>query len=128
MGFNYQGKRPGVGATRGTFAETPTTATTLKANGKTYYLASTAAAKTWVLSAPSKVGMSLQIDCIKATTSLHCRVQTSACSFFTTVSSTATTKDTIRFNNAQQSITLVAYSTSKYRVSASHASPIIGST
>lgn len=130
MGRTYLGKRPVQMGQPASYTSTPSTGTKLTPAGDIYYLSSTAAAKTWILQAPGKIGIGkkLEIHCVKATTSLLCRVQTSACSFFSSVSSTATTTDVLRFNNARQSAVLLGYSSAKWRLSASHGSPTLAAT
>ena len=127
MGRNYLGKRPTYSGQPSYSVQSPTTGTKLDFTGDVYHLSSTSALKTWILQAPraNQIGQTIEIACVKATTSLLCRVLTSGCSFYSTVSSTATTKDAVRFNRADQNLTIRAISTSKVRIVASYLTPTI---
>ena len=112
MGIQKFGRRPMLKQPDMNFLDSPTTGVKLTFPG-VYNLSSTAALKTWTLKAPGKtqLGQTMVINCLRATTSLLCRVNTSACSFYSSVGST--------------SITIMAMTTAKIKAIASHASPNI---
>lgn len=132
MAYNWLGRRPQF---MGKLSKTPftvaSTGTPMRAGGVyTIYstVSSTASAiKNYTLAAPiaSEVGLEVEIHCIKATTVKAPRVTLTSASLFSTVSSTATTKDTIRFPRADQSVVLRAYSTAKWRAVTLTNSPTI---
>lgn len=128
MGFNYQGKRPNFTGLDKSVINVASTGTPMRA-GKIYTIFSTASStgatpKNYTLAAPipSEVGLEVEIHCIKATTTKAPRVTLTAASLFSTVSSTATTKDTIRFPRADQTVVLRAWSTAKWRIQAASVS------
>lgn len=123
MGYNWLGRRPQfAGQLNRTIVNVASTGTPMRA-GKLYTVFSTASStgatpKNYTLAAPIKaeIGLEVEIHCIQATTIKAPRVTLTAASLFSTVSSTATTKDTIRFPRADQCVVLRAWSTSKWRV------------
>lgn len=133
MGFNYQGRRVMMKGLNKNFPVTVASTGTPMQAGGIYTIASTvsstgAGIKNYTLAAPSarQVGQDVEIHCIKATTVTAPRVSITSASLFSTVSSTAVTKDAIRFPRADQSIVLRAWSTAKWRVmSVSASSPTI---
>lgn len=129
MGFNKQGKRPVLMTLPRNYITVAATGTPMTAPG-VYTIFSTAsstgaAIKNYTLAAPkaSQVGQLIEINCIKATTVKAPRVTLTSASLYSTVSSTATTLDTIRFPRADQSVTLRAMSTAKWKVVFSQNSP-----
>lgn len=117
MGFNFQGKRPMQKGMDKNYITAASTGTKFRAPG-VYTIFSTATLKTYTLLAPrvQDVGSVVEIHCIKATTSLLARVCTTGASFYSTVSSTSVTKDTARFNRADQVLIARAMSTAKWHV------------
>lgn len=131
MGLNYQGRRPMFKALDKSVINTASTGTPMRA-GKVYTIFSTASStgtgiKNYTLAAPLpiEVGMEVEIHCIKATTVRAPRVTLTAASLYSTVSSTAVTKDTIRFPRADQTVLLRAFSTAKWRLVDATNSPTI---
>lgn len=122
MGFNFQGSRPNFTGLDKSKINVATTGTPMRA-GKVYTIFSTASStgatpKNYTLAAPlaSEIGLEVEIHCIRATTTKAPRVTLTSASLFSTVSSTATTKDTIRFPRADQCVVLRAWSTAKWRI------------
>lgn len=132
MSYNWLGRRPTfTGGLNKTIINTATTGTPMRA-GKLYTIFSTASStgtgiKNYTLAAPlaSEVGLEIEIHCVKATTSKAPRVTLTSASLYSTVSSTAVTKDTIRFGRADQSVILRAFSTAKWRLVSAVNSPTI---
>lgn len=132
MGINWLGRRPYfTGGQNKTIINTASTGTPMRA-GKLYTIYSTASStgtgiKNYTLAAPlpNEVGMEVEIHCLKATTIKAPRVTLTAASLYSTVSSTATTKDTIRFGRADQAVVLRAWSTSKWRLVSALNTPTI---
>lgn len=125
MSYNWLGRRPQfAGQLNKTIINVASTATPMRA-GKLYTIFSTASStgtgvKNYTLAAPIKaeIGLEVEIHCIQATTIKAPRVTLTAASMYSSVSSTATTKDTLRFTRADQCVVLRAWSTSKWRVMA----------
>lgn len=88
-----------------------TTGTTM-ANYGISTITSTAALKTYTLALPTK-GVVKTIICTNATTGLVARVGLGAASVFSSAGS-GTTKDTLRFTRADQTITLIGLSSSRW--------------
>jgi hypothetical protein len=126
MGIQKFGRRPMLKQPDMNYMDAPSTGTKLTFPG-VYNLSSTAALKTWILQAPRKnqLGQTMIINCLRATTTLLARVNTSACSFYSSVGSTSVTRDAVRFNRADMSLTIMALTTAKVKAIASHASPNI---
>lgn len=100
--------------------------------GKVYSIFSTASStgsgiKNYTLAAPSarQIGMEVEIHCVQATTVKAPRVTLTSASLYSTVTSTGTTKDTIRFPRADQFVVLRALSTAKWRLINAVNSPTI---
>ena len=117
MGNNYLGKRPVQKGMDKNYVTTASTGTKFRAPG-VYTITSTATLKTYTLLPPrlQEVGGVVEIHCLKATTNLIARVCTTGASFYSTVSSTSVTKDTARFNRADQVLVARAMSTSKWHI------------
>ena len=88
-----------------------TTGTTM-ANYGISTITSTVSLKTFTLATPVK-GVKKVIICTNATTGLVARVGLGAASVFSSAG-TGTTKDTLRFTRADQSITLIGLSSSRW--------------
>lgn len=88
-----------------------TTASTM-VNYGTALLTSTVALKTYTLALPTK-GVTKTLICTNATTGLVARVGLGAASVYSSAGS-GTTKDTLRFTRADQSITLLGLSSSRW--------------
>lgn len=117
MGFRYVGRGPMAKGMDKNPITAASTGTKFRAPG-VYTIFSTATLKTYTLLPPGKndIGSVVEIHCIKATTSLLARVCTTGASFYSTVSSTSVTKDTARFNRADQVLTARAMSTAKWHI------------
>ncbi len=117
MGYNYEGRRPSQQGMERNYITAASTGTKFRAPG-VYTIFSTASLKTYTLLAPrvNEVGAVVEIHCIKATTNLLARVCTTGASMYSTVSSTSVTKDTARFNRADQCLVLRAMSTAKWHI------------
>ena len=132
MAYNWLGRRPTfTGGLNKTVINAASTGTPMRA-GKLYTIRSTVSStgtgiKNYTLAAPlaSEVGLAVIIHCIQATTIKAPRVTLTAASLYSTVSSTATTKDTIRFGRADQAVVLRAFSTSKWKAEVLTNSPTI---
>lgn len=131
MGFNFLGRRPTAQGKEKNYFVTASTATPMQAPGL-YTVFSTvsstgASPKNYTLAAPkiNQVGGRVEIHCIKSSTIKAPRVTLTAASLYSTVSSTSVTKDTIRFGRADQSVELIAISTSKWRLANAVNSPTI---
>lgn len=131
MGQQKFGKRPPLMTPPRNYVTTATTGTPMTAPG-IYTVFSTASStgtgiKNYTLAAPrsNQLGEIVHIMCVKSSTVKAPRVTLTSASLYSTVSSTATTKDTIRFSQADQGIMLMALTTAKWHVMASHGSPII---
>lgn len=131
MGFQKFGKRPPIMTPPRNYITAATTGTPMTAPG-VYTVYSTASStgtgvKNYTLAAPrlNQIGELVEINCIQATTNKAPRVTLTAASLYSTVGSTSITKDTIRFGRADQSATLRAMSTTKWKLVVAVNSPTI---
>ena len=131
MGFNFLGRRPTQQGKEKNYWVTASTATPMQAPGL-YTVFSTVSStgtgiKNYTLAAPkvNQVGARVEIHCIKSSTIKAPRVTLTNASLYSTVSSTSVTKDTIRFGRADQSVELIAISTSKWRLANAVNTPTI---
>lgn len=131
MGQQKFGKRPPLMTPARNYITVASTGTAMTAPG-VYTVYSTASStgatpKTYSIAAPraSQVGQVIEINCIKATTTKAAKIALTSASMYSSVSSTAVTLDSIRMPQANQSITLRAMSTAKWKIVYAQGSPTI---